>query len=113
MIPIARPLRRGVQVPAVRPGVTHVYHQYTLRVARRDEFAARLADRGVGTGIYYPIPVHRQKPLVALGYGDQRYPVSERLAEEVLSIPVHAGLTDDEVSTVIGAVNEVAAEVAK
>ena len=103
---------RGVQVPAVRPGVTHVYHQYTLRVARRDEFAARLAERGVGTGIYYPIPVHRQKPFVALGYGEQRYPVSESLAEEVLSIPVHAGLTDDEVSTVIGAVNEVAAEVA-
>jgi dTDP-4-amino-4,6-dideoxygalactose transaminase len=103
---------RGVQVPAVRPGATHVYHQYTLRVARRDQFAARLADRGVGSGIYYPIPVHRQKPFVALGYGDQRYPVSERLAEEVLSIPVHAGLTDDEVSTVIRAVNEVAAEVA-
>lgn len=101
---------RGVITPAVRPGVTHVYHQYTLRVARRDEFAEALRERGVGSGIYYPIPVHRQKPFVALGYGDQAYPVTDRLTDEVLSIPVHPSLSDDEVSTVIGAVNEVAAE---
>jgi perosamine synthetase len=100
----------GVITPAVRPGVTHVYHQYTIRVARRDEFAELLRDRGVGTGIYYPIPVHRQKPFEALGYGDQRFPVTERLTEQVLSIPVHPSLTDDEVSTVIDAVNAVAAE---
>jgi perosamine synthetase len=100
----------GVITPAVRPGVTHVYHQYTIRVARRDEFAELLRDRGVGTGIYYPIPVHRQKPFEALGYGDQRFPVTERLTEQVLSIPVHPSLTDAEVSTVIDAVNAVAAE---
>jgi dTDP-4-amino-4,6-dideoxygalactose transaminase len=96
-------------MPRSRDGVTHVYHQYTLRVARRDEFAARLAERGVGTGVYYPIPVHQQKPFQALGYGDQRHPVSERLAGEVLSIPVHPGLRDADVSTVIEAVNDVAA----
>jgi dTDP-4-amino-4,6-dideoxygalactose transaminase len=101
---------RGVAVPRVRAGVTHVYHQYTLRVPRRDEFAARLAERGVGTGIYYPIPVHRQAAFEPLGYGAHSYPVSERLAGEVLSIPVHASLTDDEVATVIAAVNAVAAE---
>ena len=64
----------------------------------------------MGSAIYYPIPVHRQKPFVALGYGDQRYPVTERLTDQVLSIPVHPSLTDDEVATVIGAVNETAAE---
>jgi perosamine synthetase len=100
----------GVITPEVRPGVTHVYHQYTIRVARRDEFAERLRERGVGTGIYYPIPVHHQKPFQALGYGDEHFPVSERLSEQVLSIPVHPSLTDDEVSIVIGAVNAVAAE---
>ncbi len=100
----------GVITPAVRPGVTHVYHQYTIRVAGRDAFAQRLADRGVGSAIYYPIPVHRQKPFEALGYGSQRYPVTERLTDQVLSIPVHPSLTDDEVATVIGAVNETAAE---
>ena len=101
---------RGVITPRVRPGVGHVYHQYTLRVARRDEFAERLRERGVGTGVYYPIPVHRQKPFLATGYGEQRHPVSELLAEQVLSIPVHPSLTDSEVETVIGAVNETAGE---
>ena len=100
----------GVITPAVRPGVTHVYHQYTIRVQRRDEFVERLGEHGVGTGVYYPIPVHRQKPLLALGYGDQEFPVSERLAADVVSIPVHPSLTDAEVTTVIEAVNAVAAE---
>jgi perosamine synthetase len=100
---------RGVAVPRARPGVAHVYHQYTLRVSRRDEFAAALAERGVGTGVYYPIPVHRQKPFEALGYGSQHYPISERLADEVLSIPVHPGLSDADAGTVIAAVNDVAA----
>jgi perosamine synthetase len=101
---------RGVVTPAVRPGVTHVYHQYTIRVSRRDEFVERLRERGVGSGIYYPIPVHRQKPFVALGYGARSFPITERLTGEVLSIPVHPSLNDEEVATVIGAVNAVAAE---
>lgn len=100
---------RGVVTPVVRPGVTHVYHQYTIRVAQRDAFADALREHGVGSGIYYPIPVHRQKPFLALGYGDEHLPVTERLTEEVLSIPVHPSLTDAEVATVIAAVNEVAA----
>ena len=100
---------RGVITPAVPLGVTHVYHQYTIRVNRRDEFVEELRERGVGTGIYYPIPVHRQKPFVALGYGDLQFPVTERLTKQVVSIPVHPTLTESEVATVIGAVNEVAA----
>jgi dTDP-4-amino-4,6-dideoxygalactose transaminase len=99
-----------VVTPEVRPGVTHVYHQYTLRVARRDDFAEALRLRNVGSGIYYPIPVHRQKPFVALGFGEQSFPVTDRLTDEVLSIPVHPSLSDEEVATVIRAVNEVAAE---
>ena len=101
---------RGVLVPRVADGVTHVFHQYTLRVARRDEFVERLRERGVGSGIYYPIPVHRQKPFVALGYGDQSFPVSEQLTGQVVSIPVHPSLTDAEVATVIEAVNATAVE---
>ncbi len=101
---------QGVLTPDVRPGVTHVYHQYTIRVRERDAFADRLRERGVGSAVYYPIPVHRQKPFLALGYGEERYPVTDRLTAQVLSIPVHPSLTDDEVATVIGAVNETAAE---
>ena len=101
---------RGVITPRVAPGVTHVYHQYTLRVRRRDEFAERLRERGVGSGIYYPIPVHRQKPFEALGYAAQHYPLTEHLTEQVLSIPVHPSLSDAEVTTVIESVNRVAEE---
>jgi perosamine synthetase len=101
---------RGVITPSVRDGVTHVYHQYTIRVHRRDEFVERLRERGVGTGVYYPIPVHRQAPFVAMGYGDQQFPVTDALTEQVLSIPVHPSLTETEVAEVIAAVNETAAE---
>ena len=101
---------RGVITPTVRDGVMHVFHQYTLRVSRRDDFADALRERGVGTGIFYPIPVHHQKPFIELGYGDQSFPVTDRLTEQVISIPVHPTLTHDEVSTVIAAVNQTAAE---
>ena len=67
---------RGVVTPRVRSGVTHVYHQYTIRVRDRDAFAEQLAARGVGSAIYYPIPVHRQKPFLAMGYGGESYPVT-------------------------------------
>jgi dTDP-4-amino-4,6-dideoxygalactose transaminase len=101
---------RGVIIPTVRPGAVHVYHQYTIRVARRDEFAERLREGGVGTGIYYPIPAHRQQALRGLGYRELHLPVTERLTEQVVSIPVHPSLTDGEVATVIEAVNAVADE---
>ena len=101
---------RGVLTPFVRRGVTHVYHQYTIRVRDRDVFAETLKERGVGSAIYYPVPVHRQKPFIALGYGDEPYPVTDRLTAQVLSIPVHPALSEGEVSAVIGAVNETAVE---
>ncbi len=101
---------RGVVTPWVRPGTTHVFHQYTLRVLKRDAFVEALRERGVGTGVYYPIPVHRQKPFVELGFGDQSFPISEQLSEEVVSIPVHPGLSDADVDSVIEAVNTVTVE---
>jgi len=101
---------RGVFTPQVRTGATHVYHQYTLRVHERDAFAEALRDRGVGSAIYYPIPVHRQKPFLALGYGSESLPVTERFTAQVLSIPVHPSLSDDEVSAVVEAVNATAAK---
>jgi len=101
---------RGVITPQVRPGVTHAYHQYTLRVNERDAFAEALRASGVGTAVYYPIPVHRQKPYLALGYGRETLPVTELLTAQVLSIPVHPSLSDDEVSAVIDAVNAAASQ---
>jgi perosamine synthetase len=101
---------RGVVTPFVPDGVHHVYHQYTLRVARQPDFAASLERRGVGSNIYYPVPVHRQEPFAALGHDRVSLPVTERLTEQILSIPVHPALTDADVSTVVTAVNETAEE---
>jgi perosamine synthetase len=100
----------GVVTPFVPAGVHHVYHQYTLRVAQPKEFADRMAARGVGSNVYYPVPVHRQEPFRALGLDRVQLPVTERLTGEILSIPVHPALTDDDVEAVIAAVNETAAE---
>jgi perosamine synthetase len=101
---------QGVVTPRVPSNVHHVYHQYTLRVARPEEFARRLGERGVGSNIYYPVPVHRQDPFRDLGFDDVRLPVTDRLVEEILSIPVHPALSDADVATVIDAVNATARE---
>ncbi|MDQ1246665.1 MAG: hypothetical protein QG597_1033 [Actinomycetota bacterium] len=96
----------GVTVPPVAEGAVHVYHQYTVRVpGDRDGFAAALAQRGVGSGVYYPTPVHL---LPSFGLTALDLPVTAQAAAEVLSLPVHPGLSDDDVDTVIGAVNQVA-----
>lgn len=97
-----------VSVPQMRPGTRHVFHQYTVRVLaplNRDEVRVRLAELGVGTEVYYPVPVHRQQLYLDLGYGDQSFSEAERAANEVLSLPVHPGLTQQELDTIIEAVN--------
>ncbi len=96
----------GVTVPPVAPGATHVYHQYTIRVPdERDQFAERLKDKGVGSGIYYPVPIHR---LPAFDR-DLDLPSTEVAAAEVLSLPIHPGLSQKDLEVVATTVNEVAA----
>ena len=96
----------GVTVPPVVDGAVHVYHQYTIRVPQeRDGFAAALAERGVGSGVYYPTPVHL---LPSFGLTALDLPVTASAVVEVLSLPVHPGLSDDDVDAVITAVNTVA-----
>jgi dTDP-4-amino-4,6-dideoxygalactose transaminase len=93
-----------IRVPITPPDRTHVYHQYTIDVGpARDAIVDDLAAAGVATAIYYPIPVHRQPYVLELGI-DVHLPVSERLAERTLSIPLFPTLTDDEIETVISAV---------
>ncbi|MDJ0768347.1 MAG: DegT/DnrJ/EryC1/StrS family aminotransferase [Ilumatobacter sp.] len=92
----------SVVTPCVAPAARHVYHQYTVRVLeRRDAFVDHLHENGVGAGVYYPTPVHR---LPSFGL-DVDLPVTEAAASQVVSIPVHPRLTDDEVSRVIEVVN--------
>jgi dTDP-4-amino-4,6-dideoxygalactose transaminase len=100
----------GVVTPRRRPNAEHAFHQYTLRVAQRDRFLARLAELGVGGNIYYPLPVHRQKPFLGIA-GQPLLPTTEMLTDQILSIPVYPNLTDDEVDTIINAVNRTASEI--
>lgn len=95
----------GVGTPPVADGAVHVYHQYTIRVSSgRDAFVEALRARGVGTGVYYPIPTHR---LPSFGLSVD-LPETERAAAEVLSLPIHPGLSDDDLGRIVDAVNTVA-----
>ena len=96
----------GVVIPPVARGAEHVYHQYTIRVVGhdRDAFARALAERGVGTGVYYPVPVHRLPSFAS----DIDLPVSAQAAGECLSLPVHPNLTSDDLEAICSAVVAVA-----
>ncbi|MCR5250034.1 MAG: DegT/DnrJ/EryC1/StrS family aminotransferase [Lachnospiraceae bacterium] len=92
--------------PAVREGAEHVYHQYVIRCAQRDELQAYLAERGIDTIIHYPIPPHLSEAYAHLGYRKGDLPVTEEYADTVLSIPMYNGITRAEQEQVIGALNE-------
>ncbi|CAM5781386.1 DegT/DnrJ/EryC1/StrS family aminotransferase [Cellulomonas persica] len=96
----------GVGVPHVAQGATHVWHQYTIRVPQdRDGFAqALLAEHGVGSGVYYPIPNH-QLPSFGLEFD---LPVTREACEQVLSLPVHPSLSDEDLERIVAGVNAVA-----
>ena len=94
----------GITPPAVAPENHHVYNQYTIRARDRDEVQARLAAEGIGSGIYYPVPLHLQACFAELGYAEGDLPVSERLAEEVLSLPVFPELGAERQDAVISAI---------
>lgn len=98
----------GIVTPCEMPGRRHVYHQYTVRVgegpAARDRLQASLRERGIESAVFYPAPIHRQPLYVRLGYGDVSLPVAERLAGEVLSLPVHPALSADDIDAIASAV---------
>jgi perosamine synthetase len=86
-------LQGFVSTPVVRPGHRHVYHQYTIRArGDRDQWVKTLAERGIGTGIHYPRPIHKQPYYIEQGF-DISLPESEAAASEVISLPVHPALT--------------------
>jgi dTDP-4-amino-4,6-dideoxygalactose transaminase len=104
----------GVELPGIAGDRTHVFHQYTLRVRdadglNRDSLAMELGARGIGVGVYYPLPLHRQRSLGALGLGGGVFPFADRAAAEVLSIPVHPGITPGDREYVAESILEVVA----
>ena len=99
---------QGVATPHVPEGSTHVFHQYTVRVpgGKRDALRFYLNEHGVGSEVYYPVPIHKQSFYVRdLGYHDH-LPETEFATTEVLSLPVHPALSSADLETIVAAVNE-------
>jgi dTDP-4-amino-4,6-dideoxygalactose transaminase len=90
-----------VVLPKSVPGAVHVFHQYVVRAVRRDELRKFLAERQIGTEVYYPIPLHLQPAFAYLGYREGDLPESERASKEALALPMFAELTEDEQKRVV------------
>jgi dTDP-4-amino-4,6-dideoxygalactose transaminase len=88
------------------PGFRHVYHLYVIRTRNRDALQEFLKSKGIGTAVHYPTPIHLQPAYRHLGYRQGDFPVAERRAREILSLPMFVGLRDEEVEYVAGAVVE-------
>lgn len=97
----------GIRTPVRGVKSTHVFHQYTLRVdKRRDDLQKYLAGRGIPTMIYYPVPLHLQKAFKREGFGEGSFPVTERLSNSVISLPIHTEMDPDELEFICNAINE-------
>ena len=95
-----------IELPVTIEGNVHVYNQYTIRAKRRDELRAQLQGRQIGTGVYYPVPLHLQDCFSELGGQRGQFPEAERASEEVLSLPIFAELGEDQQSEVSRAIWE-------
>lgn len=108
----------GIPSSVAREQLTHVWHQYTVRVLSdqksntnaRDEMVKQLAERGIGSMCYYPVPLHVQQAFAYLGYKHGDFPVAETLAKEVVSLPMYPELTNDQVKTIVATMRDIIAE---
>lgn len=96
--------QNGVVVPKTKLKAGHVFHQYVIRVRRRNQLKQFLQERGVGSEIYYPLALHQQPALRSLGYSAGDFPESERAAAEVLALPIFPQLTFEEQEIVVSAI---------
>lgn len=94
-------LRDRVTLPITEKGNEHVFNQFTVRVKHRNKLRAYLKEKGIGTEVYYPVPMHLQSCYRDLGHTKGSFPLSEQAAEEVLSLPIYAELTQDQLAYVV------------
>jgi dTDP-4-amino-4,6-dideoxygalactose transaminase len=83
-----------VMVPTVAPSCTHIFYVYAVRVRHRDRLRAYLAERGVATDVYYPLPLHLQPCFASLGYRQGDFPAAEQAAEATLALPMYPELSE-------------------
>ncbi|HEY5625416.1 MAG TPA: DegT/DnrJ/EryC1/StrS family aminotransferase [Dehalococcoidia bacterium] len=96
----------GVITPAEAPDARHVYHLFVIRAQQRDKLLDWLKERGVQAGIHYPVPIHLQEACRDLGYEDGDFPVAERVADEIISLPIYPELTIEDVDYVCQTIGE-------
>ena len=92
-----------VKLPQVSKGCIHVWHQFVIRVENRENFQKYLENKGIMTMVHYPIAIHKQKAYKE--YNNESLPIAEMLAEEVVSIPMYYGLSDEEIYYIIKVIN--------
>jgi len=97
-------LTERVVTPVALPGYRHIYNQYVIRVPERDRLRAFLAECGVGSEVYYPVPLHMQECFAYLGYAPQDCPESARAARETLALPIFPELTEDQLQHVVDSI---------
>ena len=102
-----------VIIPKVLPCVIPVYHLYVVRVKKRDRIRQLLSEGGIATGIHYPIPLHLQKAYSYLGYKAGNFPVTEEVAQEILSLPMFPELREEEIFRIVKTLKEVLTDVSK
>jgi len=95
-----------IKCPVRSADSAHVFHQYTIQTERRDELKAFLAERGIPSMVYYPIPLHLQKAFAGSGFKVGDCPVSERLAKRVLSLPMHTELDEEQLEFIVSNVKD-------
>jgi dTDP-4-amino-4,6-dideoxygalactose transaminase len=97
-------LGSAVRTPHARPGVRHIYNQYVVRVLARDALRRQLEGAGVGTEIYYPVPLHLQQCFAYLGHGRGDFPLSEQAAAETLALPIYPELNETQLQYVVDSI---------
>jgi len=99
-------LSENVKCPPEKDGYYHVYHQYTIMSPKRDTIQEKLKAAGIASVVYYPIPLHLQEALRYLGYKEGDFPVAEKAAREVLSLPMHPYLEEETIQKIAGIIND-------